>query len=83
MDYCGIEYDEKAQLNLGMEYPASPEQIFVHNRAYQAAGFDKNQKLKYLLLLKVKMKESSALEAIRVCNMIEKSLFTLQTKLFM
>lgn len=72
MDYCGIEYDEKAQLNLGMEYPASPEQIFVHNKAYQAAGFDKKPETEVLVVAKSEdERESSALEAMRVCNMIE------------
>lgn len=72
MDYCGIEYDEKAQLNLGMEYPASPEQIVVGNKAYQALGFDKKPETEVLIAAKSEdERESSALEAMRVSNMIE------------
>ncbi len=72
MDYCGIEYDENAQLNQGMEYPASPEQMVVGNRTYQAVGFDKKPETEVLVVAKNEdERESSILEATRVCNMIE------------
>ena len=72
MDYCGIEYDENAQLNHGMEYPASPEQIVVGNKAYQAVGFDKKPETEVLVVAKSEdERETSTLEAMRVCNMIE------------
>ena len=71
-DYCGIEYDEKAQLNCGMEYPTSPEHITIGNKTYQAAGFDKNPETEVFVFAKNEAeKESSVLEATSICHMIE------------
>jgi len=68
-DYCGIEYDERAQLNLGMAYPESPCEIFVCDKSYAAKGFDGQPETEVFVL--AKSEEESISEAERACVIIE------------
>lgn len=58
--FCGIIYDEKAQLNPGFAYPPCPEAVLSGQAWYKAEDFGKNKDTEIYLIDTQQMKSDSA-----------------------